>query len=55
MALKEGLQSTMRYGWEPRKVVGIQFKPRQIMGIVVDLSEVLGIYLQASEAMRTNE
>jgi hypothetical protein len=45
----------MRYGLEPRKVVGIRFKPRQIMGIVVELDEALGINFQASEAMRTNE
>ncbi len=53
--LKDGLRSTMRYGWEPRKVVGIQFIPLKIMGIVVELSKVLGIYSQASEAMRTNK
>ncbi len=45
----------MRYGLEPRKVVGIQFKSLEMMGIVVDLSEVLGINSQASNAMRTNK
>ena len=55
MGLKEGLISTMIYGLEPRKVVGIRLKPRQIMGIVVELSEVLGINTQAIKAMRTNK